>query len=202
MNPWTLPPQPNQAQYSLNELCLFPRYLSQEDYTTKTGLPCPTFDASQPVKYWVDPWAAVSPYAGPPGSPASPVVTAPAIYGSIIIYPANNAQKAAIAMLLTQAARPNIPPDHYTGGGNLQGTALPLRELLPNEKLIPPGQNADGSPNPLQQSFLVVRTDLFVPPVSANSGSSLDATSAAAILQAVSDLRTFITPAVEKILGQ
>jgi hypothetical protein len=138
----TQPTQPNSPQYPLNDLGLFPVFASQADYQQKTGKVAPVFDPSQPVKNWADPGAATDPYVGP-GQ----------ILGAYILYPANTAQLAPIIMPRSVAAMVNMAPAGWTGGTALQGTSLPLRPLLPNEKLV----------NTLFGGWMVERTDLAQP---------------------------------------
>jgi hypothetical protein len=134
--------QPNSPQYPLTALALFPLYVSQSDYKRKTGQDAPTFDPTQPVKNWADSGTASTPYSGP-GQ----------IIADYIMYPANTAQSAPIIVPLATAGTVNMVPDGWTGGANVKGTALPLRPLLPNEKLV----------NTLFGGWMVQRTDLQQP---------------------------------------
>lgn len=138
----TTPAQPANPRYPLTELGLFPVFASQADYQQKTGKVAPKFDAAQPVKNWADPGAAADPYVGP-GQ----------IIGAYILYPVNTAQLAPIILPRSVAATVNMAPPGWTGGTALQGTPLPLRPLLPNEKLV----------NQLFGGWMVERTDLGQP---------------------------------------
>ena len=133
--------QPNSPQYPLNDLGLFPVFASQADYQQKTGKVASAFDPAQPVKNWADAAAAADPYIGP-GQ----------IIGAYILYPANTAQLAPIILPRSVAATVNMAPAGWTGGTALKGTQLPLRPLLPNEKLV----------NTLFGGWMVERTDMAV----------------------------------------
>jgi len=49
------PTQPNQPQYPISVLNLFPVYTSRAAYQQATGQQAPPFDPSQPIKGWADP---------------------------------------------------------------------------------------------------------------------------------------------------
>jgi hypothetical protein len=49
------PAQPNQAQYPLSALYLFPLYLTRAAYQQATGKQAPPFNPSLPIKTWADP---------------------------------------------------------------------------------------------------------------------------------------------------
>ncbi|HTQ53623.1 MAG TPA: hypothetical protein VMI94_04130 [Bryobacteraceae bacterium] len=54
--------QPNQPQYQISALNLFPVYATRAAYQQATGLQAPPFDATQPVKGWADPAPSGQPY--------------------------------------------------------------------------------------------------------------------------------------------
>ena len=49
------PVQPNQPQYPISTLFLFPNYASRAAYQQATGHQAPPFDPSRPPQYWEDP---------------------------------------------------------------------------------------------------------------------------------------------------
>src|SRR5579862_9722823 len=69
----TLPAQPNQAQYQISALDLFPVYATRAAYQQATGQQAPPFDASKPVKGWADPAPASNPVTYTVFDPAAPV---------------------------------------------------------------------------------------------------------------------------------
>jgi len=56
------PTQPNQPQYQISLLDLFPVYASRAAYQQATGQQAPPFDPSQPLKGWADPAPSGQPY--------------------------------------------------------------------------------------------------------------------------------------------
>ncbi len=56
------PSQPNQAQYQIAALYLFPVYGTRAAYQQATGQQAPPFDVTQPVKGWADPAPSGQPY--------------------------------------------------------------------------------------------------------------------------------------------
>jgi len=56
------PAQPNQPQYQISVLDLFPSYSTRAAYQQATGQQAPPFDATEPLKGWVDPSPAGQPY--------------------------------------------------------------------------------------------------------------------------------------------
>lgn len=56
------PTQPNQPQYQLSTLDLFPVYAARAAYQQATGQQAPPFDAAQPLKTWADPAPTGQPY--------------------------------------------------------------------------------------------------------------------------------------------
>jgi hypothetical protein len=56
------PTQPNQPQYQISTLNLFPAYATRAAYQQATGQQAPPFDPSQPLKGWADPAPAGQPY--------------------------------------------------------------------------------------------------------------------------------------------
>jgi len=56
------PSQPNQPQYQISTLDLFPVYASRAAYQQATGQQAPPFDSTQPVKGWADPSPTGEPY--------------------------------------------------------------------------------------------------------------------------------------------
>jgi len=56
------PTQPNQSQYQISTLALFPVYASRAAYQQATGQQAPPFDPSQPLKGWADPAPNGQPY--------------------------------------------------------------------------------------------------------------------------------------------
>ncbi len=56
------PIQPNQPQYQLSTLDLFPVYTTRAAWLQGTGQQAPPFDATQPLKGWSDPAPSGQPY--------------------------------------------------------------------------------------------------------------------------------------------
>lgn len=56
------PIQPNQAQYPISLLNLFPVYATRSAYQQASGQQAPPFDPAQPVKGWADPAPDGQPY--------------------------------------------------------------------------------------------------------------------------------------------
>jgi hypothetical protein len=56
------PAQPNQPQYQIAMLDLFPVYATRAAYQQATGQQAPPFDATQPLKGWADPAPTGQPY--------------------------------------------------------------------------------------------------------------------------------------------
>jgi hypothetical protein len=56
------PTQPNQPQYQISTLNLFPVYTTRAAYQQATGQQAPPFDPTQPVKGWADPAPTGQPY--------------------------------------------------------------------------------------------------------------------------------------------
>jgi hypothetical protein len=56
------PAQPDQPQYQISLLDLFPGYSTRAAYQQATGQQAPPFDATQPVKGWADPSPSGQPY--------------------------------------------------------------------------------------------------------------------------------------------
>ena len=56
------PIQPNQPQYQISMLDLFPVYATRAAYQQATGQQAPPFDATQPLKGWTDPSPSGQPY--------------------------------------------------------------------------------------------------------------------------------------------
>lgn len=56
------PAQPNQPQYQISTLNLFPAYATRAAYQQATGQQAPPFDPSQPLKGWSDPAPSGQPY--------------------------------------------------------------------------------------------------------------------------------------------
>lgn len=56
------PTQPNQPQYQISTLDLFPVYASRAAYQQATGQQAPPFDPSQPLKGWADHAPSGQPY--------------------------------------------------------------------------------------------------------------------------------------------
>jgi len=56
------PAQPNQPQYQLSALNLFPVYATRAAYQQATGQQAPPFDAGEPIKGWADPAPMGQPY--------------------------------------------------------------------------------------------------------------------------------------------
>ncbi len=56
------PTQPNQPQYQIAALDLFPVYASRAAYQQATGQQPPPFDVTQPLKDWADPAPSGQPY--------------------------------------------------------------------------------------------------------------------------------------------
>jgi len=56
------PTQPNQPQYQISLLNLFPVYATRAAYQQATGQQAPPFDPSQPLKGWADPAPSGQPY--------------------------------------------------------------------------------------------------------------------------------------------
>jgi hypothetical protein len=56
------PTQPNQPQYQISALDLFPVYATRAAYQQATGQQAPPFDATQPIKGWADPAPTGQPY--------------------------------------------------------------------------------------------------------------------------------------------
>jgi hypothetical protein len=56
------PTQPNQPQYQISLLDLFPVYATRAAYQQATGQQAPPFDPSQPLKGWADPAPSGQPY--------------------------------------------------------------------------------------------------------------------------------------------
>lgn len=56
------PVQPNQPQYQISTLDLFPVYATRAAYQQATGQQAPPFDPTQPLKGWADPAPAGQPY--------------------------------------------------------------------------------------------------------------------------------------------
>src|SRR5579862_1513578 len=56
------PTQPNQPQYQIAALNLFPVYTTRAAYQQATGRQAPPFDPAQPVKGWLDPTPSGQPY--------------------------------------------------------------------------------------------------------------------------------------------
>jgi len=56
------PTQPDQPQYQISVLDLFPVYTTRAAYQQATGQQAPPFDPSQPLKEWADPAPSGQPY--------------------------------------------------------------------------------------------------------------------------------------------
>jgi hypothetical protein len=56
------PAQPNQPQYQISTLDLFPVYATRAAYQQATGQQAPPFDPTQPLKGWADPAPSGQPY--------------------------------------------------------------------------------------------------------------------------------------------
>ena len=56
------PSQPNQPQYQISLLDLFPVYATRAAYQQATGQQAPPFDATAPIKGWTDPAPSGQPY--------------------------------------------------------------------------------------------------------------------------------------------
>lgn len=56
------PAQPNQSQYQISTLYLFPVYATRAAYQQATGQQAPPFDPTQPLKGWADPAPTGQPY--------------------------------------------------------------------------------------------------------------------------------------------
>jgi hypothetical protein len=56
------PLQPDQPQYQISALNLFPVYSTRAAYQQSTGRQAPPFDPAQPVKQWLDPAPTGQPY--------------------------------------------------------------------------------------------------------------------------------------------
>jgi hypothetical protein len=57
------PAQPNQPQYQISTLDLFPVYAARAAFQQSTGQQAPPFDPSQPLKGWTDPSPNGQPYS-------------------------------------------------------------------------------------------------------------------------------------------
>ena len=57
------PTQPNQPQYQISVLDLFPVYATRAAYQQATGQQAPPFDPAQPIKGWSDPAPTGQPYS-------------------------------------------------------------------------------------------------------------------------------------------
>ena len=56
------PTQPNQPQYQISALNLFPVYATRAAYQQATGQQAPPFDPDEPIKGWCDPAPTGQPY--------------------------------------------------------------------------------------------------------------------------------------------
>ncbi len=126
---------PQQPQYGIETLFLFPHYLNRADYLAKTGKEAPEWDPTKNVKRWVDP---------DPQTRSRNVsytrVLARDERNNII---ADNNGRPLVEPLTVEksfAMRVNMPSDTFTA---TQDTGIPLweydcpmRDLLPDEILV------------------------------------------------------------------
>jgi hypothetical protein len=118
--------------YGLENLHLFRRYQTREDYQKATGAEPPPFDARRPPKYWLDPKAKDSlrrnvvydfVIAMGPGSAAVPG-------------PDGKPMLDVLLLSKDEAATVNIPPDATNvAGADVPEVPMPLRALEPGEEL-------------------------------------------------------------------
>jgi|HubBroStandDraft_1064217.scaffolds.fasta_scaffold00983_10 hypothetical protein len=85
------PIQPNQPQYQISTLDLFPVYTTRAAYQQATGQQAPPFDPTQPLKGWTDPAPTGQPYL---------VFDSTAVASSYV---------SQIALTPAQAAQLNLP---------------------------------------------------------------------------------------------
>ena len=117
---------------SIDELYLFPRYQTREDYRNAMREEAAPFDPRRAPKYWFDPNAA--------NSPRRTVIYDPVLAfsstGVALAGPDGKPMLDVLALSREEAATVNIPP----GGTNVPGADVPeipfpLRQLGPNEEL-------------------------------------------------------------------
>jgi hypothetical protein len=118
--------------YGLENLYLFPRYQTREDYLKATGAEPPPFDARKAPKYWFDPKAKESPrknvvydyiLAMGPGSAALPG-------------PDGKPMLDLLLLGKDEAGTVNIPPNaSCVPGADVPEVPFPLRALEPGEEL-------------------------------------------------------------------
>ena len=126
---------PQLPQYGIQHLYRFPYYQSRAHYKAVTGMEPPEFDVTKHVKRWADP---------DPQS-ASRTIT----YARVLARDENslairgedgNPVLEPLTIEKFWASRVNIPPDTHTATQDtyypLFELDCPLRELLPEEKLV------------------------------------------------------------------
>ena len=140
----TIKPQPDRVQYGVSEIALFKNYMTREEYRAYTGENA-TFDVARRPKYWWDSSVDLSDLEEPISYQVVRMVKG--VWQVVTItMPAYEAATVNIPETLNTAATPGMP--EYQARIRPQWE-LPIRQLLPNERL-----------DNFMNVCVVIRTDL------------------------------------------
>ena len=121
----------NLPYVGIKEAYLFPWFQTPADYEAATGLKCPLWDASKPVKNWFDPKA---------GSSAKPNVVYQAALcvenGVLLKGEDGNPMTDILVLPRGQAASVNIAPGTASETGEAGEIQCPLRPLKATEQIV------------------------------------------------------------------
>ncbi len=123
----------NYPIYAINQLYLFPVYMTRDEYKAATGQEAPAWNSDRAPKYWFDPAAKNAPRMS-------------VVYNSVIATAANgvpligeDGKPMTDVMVLSkaEAGSVNIPPKAANVlGADVPVVQPPLRPLEPNEELF------------------------------------------------------------------
>jgi hypothetical protein len=123
----------NYPVYSINNLYLFPAYMTRDEYKTATGQEAPVWNTDRAPKYWFDPDAKNATRM----SVVYDIVIATNANGVPLIGDDGKPMTDVMVLSKAEAGSVNIPPK----GANVTGADAtvvppPLRPLEPGEELF------------------------------------------------------------------
>lgn len=119
--------------YGIENLYLFRRYQTREEYQKATGAEPPPFDENRPPKYWQDPAAKESTKR----NVVYDCVIATGLSGQPVPGPDGKPMLDVLVLKKEEAASVNIPPNFSNvPGADVPEVPMPLRPLEPGEELF------------------------------------------------------------------
>jgi len=119
--------------YGLENLHLYRRYQTREDYRNATGVEPPPFDENRQPKYWFDPKAKDSTKR----NLVYEFVVATSVGGQALPGPDGKPMLDVLVLRKEDAATVNIPPNGTNiPGADVPEVPAPLRELEAGEELF------------------------------------------------------------------